>query len=403
MKHVPKIDRIALVAALVLATGHGAACRRGDSGLAANGKARGPVSFPVEVETVAAETVAYGLAAVGSVEAFETVQVTARVAGVVERVDFVEGDRVQPGKTLIAIEPQRFKLIAAAAEAAHEKARAALADAQAGLERREAAVRKAPGLIPGEEVATWGTRVRTAQAEVAEADAALAQANLNLRDAYVRAPVKGVIETRTVQTGQYVQPGAVLATLVRRDPLLLRFGVPSADAVHLTPGMKVDFQVRGASAAAENPHPGAGGRTDATSFAARVSHVAQAADAKTRMVAVTAQVTTPDHPSLRPGAFAEVTVPIAERAGRASPVIAETAIRPSERGFVVFVVEDDRAVERIITMGLRTADGRVEVTSGVAPGERLVVRGAEALRDGAKVRVETNAVQARPRSAARQP
>ena len=58
---------------------------------------------------------------------------------------------------------------------------------------------------------------------MAEKQAALAQAELNLRDAYVRAPVAGIIETRTVQTGQYVQPGTVLATLVRRDPLLLRF------------------------------------------------------------------------------------------------------------------------------------------------------------------------------------
>ena len=44
----------------------------------------------------------------------------------------------------------------------------------------------------------------------------------------MRAPVAGIIQTRTVQTGQYVQPGTVLATLVRREPLLLRFSVPGA-------------------------------------------------------------------------------------------------------------------------------------------------------------------------------
>jgi membrane fusion protein, multidrug efflux system len=63
-----------------------------------------------------------------------------------------------------------------------------------------------------------------------------------------------------------------------------------------------------------------------------------------------------------------------------------TAVRPSERGFLAYVVDGSVARERVIALGLRTQDGRVEVKSGVSPGEQLVVRGAEALRDGAEVR-----------------
>jgi membrane fusion protein (multidrug efflux system)/multidrug efflux system membrane fusion protein len=103
------------------------------------------------------------------------------------------------------------------------------------------------------------------------------------------------------------------------------------------------------------------------------------------MVAVTAQVDDPRRSELRPGSFAQVTVPIG--AATKAPVIPETAVRPSERGFLAYVVEGDVARERELSLGLRTADGRVEVRSGVKPGERLVVRGGEALRDGAKVRV----------------
>jgi membrane fusion protein, multidrug efflux system len=66
-------------------------------------------------------------------------------------------------------------------------------------------------------------------------------------------------------------------------------------------------------------------------------------------------------------------------------VIPQTAVRPSERGFLAYVIEGGVAKERVLTLGMRTADGRVEVTSGVRPGESLVVRGAEALRDGAAV------------------
>ncbi len=196
------------------------------------------MQFPVETVIVRDRAVVYSLNAVGSVEAFEKVQVTARVAGVVEKVQFAEGSRVAAGQVLVEIEPQRYTLAVESAQAAHNKAIAAKSDAEAGLKRRETVDRQNPGLIPGEEIEAWRTKVLVAAAEMAQAGAALNQAQLNLHDAYVRAPVAGVVQTRTVQTGQYVQPGTVLATLVRRDPLLLRFQATEQDAVRLQPGMK---------------------------------------------------------------------------------------------------------------------------------------------------------------------
>jgi membrane fusion protein, multidrug efflux system len=223
--------------------------------------------------------------AVGSVEAFEKVQVTARVAGVVEQVKFAEGETVETGSTLVEIEPQRYRLAVAAASANVQKAEAAKADAEAALARRKAVVEKSPGLIPGEEIATFATRVQTAAADVAQATSALDQAELNLRDAFVRAPVAGRIETRTVTTGQYVTPGGILATLVQRDPLLLRFLVPSEDARSLRQGLVARFRVAG----------------DAKEYTARITHVAGAADVSSRMVAVTAQVDDALRAQLRPG------------------------------------------------------------------------------------------------------
>jgi multidrug efflux pump subunit AcrA (membrane-fusion protein) len=115
------------------------------------------------------------------------------------------------------------------------------------------------------------------------------------------------------------------------------------------------------------------------------------------MVAVTARVDDPERGRLRPGAFAQVTVPVG--GVKDSPVVPETAVRPSERGFVGYVVEGDTARERILTLGLRTADGRVQVKSGLRPGETVVVRGGEALSDGVKVRVEA-AGPAEPKASA---
>lgn len=382
-----------LVAAMAVVVALGAGCGQKESegapaggppsGKAGGGKGggggpggpggRGAMQFPVELAPVEIRDVEYVVNAVGSVEAFERVQITARVAGVVERVSFTEGQVVKKGEVLAEIEPTRYSLAVDAAKAALEKAQASASEAQAGAQRRAAVNEQRPGLLPAEELETFQTRARTAAAEVSGAKAALDQAQLNLRDAYVRAPMEGVLQTRTIQTGQYVQPGYVLATLLRRDPLLVRFRVAEADVGRIKPGMTARFTVR----------------SDSRTYSAKITHVAASADDQSRMVPVTAEVAKEDVEALRPGAFANVAVPVDTSKG--SPVVPQTAVRPSERGFLAYVVEDGRARERVLELGLRTPDGRVEVREGLKPGEQLVVRGAEALKDGAAVRVAEGA------------
>ena len=331
--------------------------------------AKSRIEYPVEASPVVTRSLIYTINAVGSVDAFEKVQVTSRVSGVVDRVLFAEGNLAAVDQILVEIEPERFKLAVDVAQAAYDKALASKADAEAGLKRRETVITQNPGLIPGEELETWRTKVLLAASDVAQSLAALNQAKLNLHDAYVRAPFNGILQTRTVQTGQYVQVGMILATLVRRDPLLLRFSVPERSAAELHPGQTANFKVR----------------DNEKEYASKIVHVAAAADEGTRMVAVTAEIRDTSDMALRPGAFAEITIPVS--APRTAPVIPQTAIRPSERGFIAYIVVDGLAVERTLSIGMRTADGQAEVLSGLAPGELLVVRGAEALRQDAPVRV----------------
>jgi multidrug efflux system membrane fusion protein len=367
-----KNKRSLVIAAAVTALGlivFAGACKKKAASPAAKLGGRGRVVFPVDVEKVPVKSLVYTVSAVGSVDAFEKVQVTARVSGAVDRVRFSEGEYTQAGQVLVEIETERYRLAVESAQAALEKAEASRADAEAGLKRRETVVAQNPGLIPGEEVETWRTKVLTAASEVAQARSALNQAKLNLSDAFVKAPISGIIQTRTVQTGQYIQTGTVLATLVRRDPLLLRFRVPERDAARIKPGQKALFHIR----------------EDSREFTARVVHVAETADDTSRLVDVTANVDNPNDATLRPGSFAEIAVPVSSP-GEA-PVIPVGAVRPSERGFLAFVVIDGKAVERILTLGMRSADGRVEVLSGLSGGETLVVRGAEALSDGVTVRI----------------
>lgn len=344
-----------------------AGCAKG-GGSPGGGGPKKAVVFPVEVQAVEVRQVEFKVAAVGSVDAFETVQVTARVAGAVDRVRFAEGQLVKAGDSLVEIDPTRYSLAVRAAKATLERAAAAKDDADASLKRREAAQASSPGLITAEELALYRTKAATAAADADAAQVALERAQVDLRDAYVKAPVGGVLQTRTVQTGQYVQPGAVLATLLRRDPVLVRFKVTEGDSAYLQPGMPLHFL----------------GGGDPTPFAAHITLVAAAADPATRMVQVTAEVDEADRERARPGAFAEVAVPVG--GVHEAPVVPQTAIRPSEKGFLAYVVEGDVARERVLALGLRTSDGLIEAKSGLKVGEALVVRGAEALRDGAQVK-----------------
>ncbi len=360
-----------VVAGVLLALGCGGKKEEKGGPGGGGGGRRGPMQFPVELVEVQSRPVEFVVHAVGTVEAFETVQITARVAGAVEKVRFTEGQTVEANAVLAEIEPRRFQLAVRAAEASVTKARASLADAQASLQRREQVNQSNPGLIRGEELETFRTQARTAEAEVAQAQVALEQAQLNLRDAYVRSPVPGILQSRSVQTGQYVNLGHVLATVTQREPLLLRFSVPEADAGRMEVGALTRFTVK----------------NGAQPFEAKIQHVAAQASPESRMISVTAQIASTDQ--LRPGSFAEVTVPIGQIT---APVIPQTAVRPSEKGFLAYVVEGNVAKERVLQLGMRTPDGRVEVRAGLKPGEQLVVRGAEALRDGAPVLVAPSPV-----------
>ncbi|HRI49594.1 MAG TPA: efflux RND transporter periplasmic adaptor subunit, partial [Pseudomonadota bacterium] len=327
------------------------------------------MAFAVDVLPVVAEKIPYVVTAPGTIEAFERVLVTSRVSGVVDRLAFSEGQQVQKGDVLVVIDGERFHLAVNSAQAALQKAEAAVRDIEAMVARREGVSLQNPGLIPGEEIETYRTKRLTAKADREVAAQAVKTAELNLRDSSVRAPIAGIIQTRTIETGQYVQPGYVMATLLRSEPLLLRFQVEPLEAPRLKPGLTATFTLR----------------ETLRKFSANITLVAGAADLATHMVGVTAQVIDEGHKYwLRPGSFCDVTVDVS--APREAPLIPRLAARATDHGCVAYVVNGDVAHERVRTRGMSTRDGWVEVRKGLVAGDLLVVRGAEALSDKAKVR-----------------
>jgi RND family efflux transporter MFP subunit len=357
----------ALAAALAAASG----CKASDESALKRPKAATKLQYPVQVAPVAARQVQYNVTAPGSIEAFQQVQITARVAGAVDKVAFVEGQTVKQGDTLVTIETDRYQVAVDQARATLAKTQAAHKAAQAELARRQGAVAAHPGLVAGEEIEQYETSVASTQADADAAAQTVRVAELNLRDAYVRAPFAGVIQSRTVQAGQYLQPGAVLATLLQRDPMLLRFPVTEQDAPRVKVGMTANMTLRESS------------RT----YGAKIILVAAAADPTTRLVQVTAQVDDTDHKYwLRPGAFCDVNVPIGD--ARQGIVVPSLSVQPTEKGNVVYVVDSGNIAHiKPVTLGMHTPDGGVEITQGLTPGDLLVVRGFEPLSEGAPVNV----------------
>lgn len=339
-------------------------------GAACSGSGAAPASRPsaraLVVRMAPAETqdVAYEIKALGTLEAEEMVQVTAEVEGAVSDVRFHEGDRVGTGTILAHIDSERYALELKRAEANLRQAQAEAERARTEEERRQALA--AEKLVAAEELQRAHADTERLAATAASVAAARDIARQNLRRSELRAPRAGTINTRTLETGQFVRTGTVLATIVDTSRLRLRFKVSEAESLRARTGQTLAFHV---NALGTRP------------FNANVYHVGNLADPGTRQVEVMAWVKNPGE--LKPGFFAEVTLASEKR--QAAVVVPESAVQASEKGFVVYAVQQDKAHARPVQVGLRTGTGLVEIVSGLKAGETVVVEGSDRLTDGTPV------------------
>jgi multidrug efflux system membrane fusion protein len=343
-----------------------AACGGGSAPAPAPKGGRPGGARAVQVRTAPAVTkdVVYRVTALGSLEAEEVIQVVAQVEGAVSDVRFHEGDRVTRDTVLLLIDPERYRLESARAEAALLRAQSDLKRAQEELGRRERLANAE--LLAMDEVNRYRAASESLDADVAAAKAAVDIAHQNQRRAEVRAPHSGVINTRTVETGTYVRPGAVLATIVDTSRLRLRLKISEGESLRIEEGQDVSFKV-----APLAPRE----------FVGQVYHVGEVADPTTRQVEVLAWVKNTGE--LKPGFFAEVSFAAGTREN--AVVVPEGAIKASEAGFVTYIVEGGKAVERPVQIGLKTEEGLVEILSGLTGHETVVVEGSDLLADGVPV------------------
>jgi multidrug efflux system membrane fusion protein len=351
---------------------------------------RQKLEYPVDVAPLEQRSMTFSVEAPGSVDAYQ-VQITARVGGPVDEVKFMEGDDVNKDQALVTIDRARYAIALEQAKSAYAKAVATEKSAEAALNRRLEAEKASPGVIAGEEIEQKQTAVDTAKADVDAAKEAQAVSELDLKESVVLATVKGTVQTRTVQQGQYLAAGNVLATIIQREPMLLRFSVSETDAPRLRRAMERGPLIATFVMPRDTPFQ----------FQAKLSFLGEAADPSTRLFLATAEVIPPMKTAapgdkdamkaakrLRPGAFAQVSIPVG--AARPGMVVPQIAVTPTEKGKVVYIVDKDNiAHQKVVETGMHTSQGGIEITRGVNPGDLLVVAGADPLTEGATVTIKS--------------
>ncbi len=275
-------------------------------------------------------------------------EVASPVAGVVARVDVVEGRRVARGAAL-------FRLDSRVAEVSLEKARKALAFAEGSYERQKK-------LLPVEGTSKKNFQEAEQQLNAARGEFRAAETELALLT--VTAPLDGTVVKINTEPGEAVELNTVLAVIVDLERLVAAVDVPSGEASGLRPGQPARFETGDVSGS--------------------VVYVGARVDEKTGTLPV--RISIPAGAGLRPGQFLSVRIVSEERVGRLAvpeaAVIADAV--GSETGAIV-LVEGGKGVRKAVKLGLRES-GLVEVEAdGLREGLPIVTEDAYAVPDGVKI------------------
>ncbi|MBT4739889.1 MAG: efflux RND transporter periplasmic adaptor subunit [Rhodospirillaceae bacterium] len=340
----------------------GTAGRQGGRGFGGNTQA--VIAMPVRQEVFVDR-----LEAIGTLQANESIFVTARVQGIVKSINFRDGETVEAGTALVQFDQDE------------ESAR--LQVELANLEEQRKQFERITGLARAN--ATSEARFDEQQAAVKKAEANVNAARARLDDYTIRAPFAGRLGTRRISTGALVSPNTTITTLDDLSMVKLDFSIPETYLSTVREGLDIE------ATTAAYPDEIFNGLV--TSIDTRINPT-------TRSVDIRAEILNEDR-RLRPGMLMVVDL-IKDR--RESLMIAEESLVPFDNQQFVFVVSDDNTVERVpVTIG-RRRPGSVEILEGLAMGDLVITEGNTSLSSGNKVRLLNEAdVRDGPVSAATRP
>jgi multidrug efflux system membrane fusion protein len=329
-----------------------------------------PLPVPVVVGEVKSEDFPIVHEGIGTVQAFNTVTIRARVDGTLQKVLFQEGQDVKAGDVLAVIDPRPFKAALDQAIATKAKDEAQLANSKLDLKRfvdlRDFASRQS--------VDTQGTLVSQLTATVKSDEAVIENATVQLSYTTITSPIDGRTGVRMIDAGNMIHAseGAALLVVTQIEPIFVTFTLPQ------------DVLDEVAAAQARGPVQVEAYKRDVETLLSRgtLTVVDNQIDTTTGTIRLKATFANKDR-RLWPGAFVNVKV-ITEIRHNAT-VVAAQAVQRGPNGFFVYVVNPDMTVEmRPITSG-GTADGETLVEKGLASGEKIIVDGQYKLQPGMKV------------------
>ncbi len=298
----------------------------------------------------------------GTVEAQRRVTVSAEVGARIVEVAAGEGDWVERGTLLLRLSDRDVQHRIEAARASITREQVALA--RQDYERKKrlfddgAVVRSVVEQAESRYLGLDST-YRSTQAQISQLEAQLAKTR-------VTAPIAGVITHLAVNAGEVVGPGSPLAALENMDEVLVQLKLADRDFVKVRRGQPVE--------ATASAFPG-------EVFAGEVSRLGSAADPVTRTFEVESRLRNPGL-RLRPGLIVSLRIVLGRTGGLAIPT--DALIEEAGGRAAVFVARDGAARRREVTLGQRL-DREIEVLSGLAEGEQVVVVGHEGLSDGQAV------------------
>ena len=318
----------------------------------------------------------------GRLEAVDAVEIRPRVSGYITRVTFAEGKEVKKGELLFEIDPRPYRAELARAEAELERARSAAALAKSDVQRASKLVEAQA--ISREEYDSRTSAETQGGATVRAAAAAVETARLNLEWTRVRSPIAGRVSNALVTPGNLVQAGppaaTLLTTVVSLDPMYLYFD--SDEQTYLryaalanssgTNWRNAKLPVYlGLANESGFPHEG------------RLDFVDNQVDPNTGTIRTRAVFSNRSR-TLTPGLFARVKLVGNQKEN--ALLVRDAAIgTDQDRKFVLVLGKGDTLAYRPIVPGRLTDDGLRIVTSGLQPGDKVVVNGLMRVRPGVKV------------------
>lgn len=335
----------------------------------------GPSPFPpvpVKLETAQAAPIEEASEYVGTLKSLRATAIQPQTDGQVTEIFVTSGQRVEPGARLVQIDSSRQEA-AVASQQAEQAARAADV-VFARQQRQRASELLAAGAISKQELEQADTALRTTEARLESLQAQVREQEVQLRYFIVTAPTAGTVGDVPVRVGNLVTPQTILTTIDQNDVLEVQVQVP----IERSPALRNGLPLRVLS--------GDGSQTLATTA---VGFIAPHVDGETQSVLVKGTVHNPGG-MLRPEQFVRAQLVWRKIEGLVVPVTATVRITGEHFAFVAEDVKgaDGKpglvARQRLIKVGPIVGDSYA-VRDGLKAGDRLVVSGAQKLRDGARI------------------